>query len=133
MLCILHGFWRPQFPLGDRGRVCKVTIDGTDVPLQEPYPYTDAYNRRFYSVKLKRAAYTYEVAVCIQTGDIVWINGPFKAGEWAEVKIFRRNLKNMLAPGEMVEADAGYHDDRIRNKYTFVNRADMKAKSAARA
>ena len=60
--------------------------------------------------KFKHAALRYEVAVCIQTGDIVWINGPFRANRWPGVNIFRRNLKNKLLPGEMVEADQEYRD-----------------------
>jgi hypothetical protein len=50
----------------------------------------------------------YEVALCIQTGDIVWINGPYEAGMWNDFKIFRDALLTMLAPSERVEADDGY-------------------------
>jgi hypothetical protein len=46
--------------------------------------------------------------VCIQTGDIVWVNGPFKEGKWNDIKLYRRILKEQLLPGEMVEADRGY-------------------------
>jgi hypothetical protein len=54
------------------------------------------------------------VAVCIQTGLIVWINGPFRAGKWPDVNIFRRDLKGKLLPGEMIGADTirgGYSRD----------------------
>jgi hypothetical protein len=37
----------------------------------------------------------------------VWVNGPFKAGKWNNIKLYRRTLKGQLLPGEMVEADRG--------------------------
>jgi hypothetical protein len=41
----------------------------------------------------------------------VWVNGPFKCGSWSDIKIYRRDLKQKLRVGEMVEADSGYQDD----------------------
>jgi hypothetical protein len=47
--------------------------------------------------------------------------------------IFQSNLKHLLAPGEMVEADAIHTcDSRIRGPNDFVSRAERKAKSRAR-
>ncbi len=73
--------------------------------------------------------------MCIQTRDIVWINGPFKAGKWPDLKIFRRNLKQQLLPGEMVEADNGYQGEpyHARTADKFVFRADDRAKQSVRA
>jgi DDE superfamily endonuclease len=53
----------------------------------------------------------YEVALCIRTGDIVWVSGPFPAGQWPDLKIFRLELKHYLGPGERVEADKGYRGE----------------------
>jgi len=53
----------------------------------------------------------YEVGIAIQTGWIVWINGPFKAGSWHDIEVFRAGLKPKLQnenKGERVEADSGY-------------------------
>ena len=108
-------------------------MDGTDCNVQEPRPWITAVNKTWYSHKFKRAGFRYEVAVCIQTCDIVWINGPFKCGTWADVKIFRRNLKQKLAPGEMVEADGGYKDDKCRVPDDIVSRADARAKDRSRS
>jgi hypothetical protein len=50
----------------------------------------------------------YEIGICIKTGDILWVNGPFMCGSWLDIKIYRRDLKQKLRVGEMVEADSGY-------------------------
>ena len=46
--------------------------------------------------------------MCIQTGQIVWVNDPFPCGTWSDINIFRSGLKHMLEPGEKAEADNGY-------------------------
>lgn len=114
----------------DRGRTCRVTIDCLDCRLLEPIPFS----KRWYTKKFNGPGFRYEVAVCIQTGWIVWINGPFRCGEMPDITIFRRDLKQMLAPGEMVECDGGYRgDDSCRNKFIYLSENDRKAKSEARA
>jgi hypothetical protein len=114
----------------DRGRTCKLTVDGTDCQINEPHPFSKSW----YSHKHKSAGLRYEVAVCIQTGDICWVNGPFKCGSWPDLKIFRRDLKHRLVAGEMVECDGGYRGDpKCRHKDVIFNRSDLGAKKAARA
>ena len=109
-------------------------VDGTDFSIAEPWPWRDGYNEKFFSKKIQGAAFRYEVATCIQTGDIVWVNGPFKAGRWHDLTIYRRDLKHLLAPGEMVEADKGYRgDETIRNPRTVFSRADKRAKELVHA
>jgi len=49
----------------------------------------------------------YEVGICIQTGWIVWIHGPFPPGQWPDIKIAH---KSILEPGETYLADGGYKD-----------------------
>jgi hypothetical protein len=50
----------------------------------------------------------YEMATCIQKGDIVWTNGSFPAGRWSDAKIFQYKLRQMHDNEEMVEADGTY-------------------------
>jgi hypothetical protein len=92
----------------DRERTCKIIVDGTDCAISEPWPWESSFNRQFFSKKLNGAAVKNEFGVCIQTGDIVWVDWPFKAGKWHEIMVYRRNLKGLLHPGEMVEADIVY-------------------------
>ena len=89
------------------GSQCLLSVDGTDFRINEPSPFS----RLWYSHKFNHAALRYEVAICIQTGEIVWINGPFAAGAWPDINIFRGWLKKYLLPGERVEADGGYQGD----------------------
>jgi hypothetical protein len=108
-----------------------VTVDGTDFRIQEPTPFST----KWYSHKFGAAGLRYEVAVCIQTGDIVWIHGPFPCGAWPDIKIFRNRLKQALAHGEKVEADNGYRGERgtVRTADDYVSQVDKKAKQRARA
>ncbi|CAB9517840.1 unknown protein [Seminavis robusta] len=50
----------------------------------------------------------YEIAVCIQTGWIVWINGPFPCGEWVDIAISLSSLVHMFEGDERAVADKGY-------------------------
>jgi DDE superfamily endonuclease len=117
--------------LGSGYKTCLVTVDGTDCPIYEPRPFSKAW----YSHKLKGPGLRYEVAVCIQTGDIVWFSGGFPCGRWPDLKIFRRALKQMLNVGEMVEADKGYRGEPscVRTPTDWVSYVDRKAKSRARS
>ena len=63
--------WDNRF-LGNIGNDALVTIDGTDLKAQK------RYDKRFFSHKFKSGGLRYEVGVCIVTGHIVWINGPFR-------------------------------------------------------
>ena len=104
-----------------------MSVDGTDFLILKRRPHSG--EKKYYSHKLRHAALGYEVAVCIQTGHLVWINGPFPAGSFPDIKIFRRNLKGQLLPGEMVEADKGYRgDEPVRHSKVVVSRSDARAK-----
>jgi hypothetical protein len=82
---------------------CFVAVDGTDMAILEPWPY----NPVWWSHKFNGAGIKYEVATCIKTGDIVWLNGPFPCA-MQDREIFDWGLKTKLIPGEKVEADSGY-------------------------
>ena len=52
------------------------------------------------------------MAICIQTGWIVWTNGPFPCGSFPDSKIFlQEGLKFELGENERVEVDNGYRGD----------------------
>lgn len=107
-----------------------MTIDGVDCRIEEPAPF----DKKWHSHKFKGPGLRCEVCVCIQTGDICWINGPFKCGRWNDVMTFRGNLKQLLAPGEMAECDGGYKaDPSCRDKHVIMNPSDHRAKNNARA
>jgi hypothetical protein len=115
---------------GDKGKTCKMTVDGTDFMIWQPFPFS----KNWFSHKFKGPGVRYEVGVCIQTGDICWINGPYPCGAWPDIKIFREHLIHRLPPGEKVEADDGYRGEpeKIRTPGIAVSQADLRAKKRAR-
>ena len=98
--------------LGDAYDRCLVTVDGTHFRIKNQInKETGNYIRAWFSHKFNAAGVSYEVAVCIKTGDIVWINGPFPAAT-ADISIFRYKLRQLLSPHELVLADRGYQGDK---------------------
>ena len=51
------------------------------------------------------------MGVSINTGYIVWYNGPYPAGMMPDTKIYFRNLRWMLDPSEKIVSDKGYIRD----------------------
>lgn len=66
---------------------------------------------------------SYQVAICIQTGDMVWVEGPFAPGwETANrtanfIRVYRSGVKKQLRYGEMVVANP---DDECKDR-TVLN------------
>ena len=72
--------------------------------------------------------------MCIQTGQIVWLNGPFRAGK-NDITIARHALIRALDEGEMIEADGGYAGEEhyIKVPKDVSSREQTKIKQAARS
>lgn len=81
-----------------------MSVDGTDCMIA----YQQAAPEAFYTYKHNCSGLRYEIGVCIRTGDIVWVMGPFPCGDWPDIEIFRYALKQLLEENERVEADDGY-------------------------
>lgn len=110
------------------GRPCYLSVDCTDCPTFEPHPF----NTEMYSHKFNGPALKYEVAVCIRTGYICWINGPFVASE-SDITIFRNGLSNELG-NEVVEADRVYKGlDKAMLPEQGLTSAARKQKSNSRS
>ena len=73
-----------------------ISVDGKDFRIFEHKPF----NRQLWSQKFYGPALRYEVAICIHTGYIVWINGPFHAGIFPDIRIFNLELRNLIPNGE---------------------------------
>lgn len=114
----------------DVGALCLITIDGTDFLIYEPTPWS----AKWFSHKLNHAGLRYEVGVCIQTGWIVWINGPYPAGDWPDLNIARDGVCDALAPDEIFLADGTYADGHgWCDTPTGQENADQWMKGKARA
>ena len=93
----------------DKGNDCLITTDGTDFQI------ATQKGKDWYSFKFKKSGLRYEVSLCILTGEIVWINGPFEAGKWTDICIFRSAQMSELSSNERVEADDGYRGEAPRH------------------
>ena len=93
--------------MNDNDQRALVTLDGTDCPINCPMPF----DKKWYSYKFRDSGLRYEVAVCINTGYIVWYYGPFPCGMANDVSIYRMGLKQLLTPGERILADKGYRGE----------------------
>ena len=100
--------------------------------IYEPRPF----NKKWFSKKFKGPGVRYEVAICIQTGWIVWINGPFPCGEWPDRKIALSDIVEMLEGDERVVADNGYrgHPHYFDTPWRWLDNVHQRVrKSLARA
>ena len=85
---------------------CFISVDGRNYPVFESWPFST----KMFSHKLNGPGVKYEVAVCIKTQRIVWINGPF-VGSKHDGTIFRTDLSPLLFDDKAVECDRGYGGD----------------------
>ena len=115
-----HGF--------DGTAKCLLSVDGIDCMINEPWPFEE----KWYSQKFNGPAVKYELGVCIKTGYIVWINGPF-VGSANDGTICKNGLLTFLADDEGVEVDAGYTGDhKFKRPETASSRVGRKQKSVVR-
>jgi hypothetical protein len=107
-----------------------ISVDGVDCGIKEPYPF----NTSIFSQKLNGPAYKYEIGLCIVTGDIVWVNGPFEAGRH-DATIFKEDgLRDSLCDDEGIEVDAVYQDDeKFKSPNVSQSRKDRRQKSQVRS
>jgi len=88
-----------------------VTVDGTDFRIFEQRK--PCFWTGWWSEKFNHPGVRYEICVSIINGDIVWINGPFPAGAFSDLKIFRQKLMMWLGATEKVDADEGYEGESL--------------------
>ena len=99
--------WRNRnmdLPVQGGGWNVRISVNGVDFRISEPKPF----DSKWYSHKFKGPGVRYEVGMCIRTGWIVWVNGPFPCGSWPDLKIAQEWLFKKLEDGEKVIADGGY-------------------------
>ena len=95
---------------------CLMSIDGADFRIPNHGPDFSSHKYK------KKSALRYEVGLCILTGDICWINGPFKAGENNDLGIFVKpgGLRDVLrSHSEVTIADnlyKGHKEASYKNK-----------------
>ena len=72
------------------------------------------------------------MCTCIQTGWIVWINGPFPCGAWNDLKIALNDLVHMFVGDERAVADSGYrgHPHFFDTPWKYLDNVHQKTRKA---
>jgi hypothetical protein len=106
----------------DVGNDCLMSVDGTHfrTPQKGAAKKGNPFGSHNYAGK---SALRYELGVDILMGNLVWIQGPYPAGAWPDIKTFTSCLAHFLEPYKRVEADDGYcgHADKVKCPKNDVN------------
>jgi 16S rRNA G966 N2-methylase RsmD len=65
-------------------------------------------DKRFFSHTKNRAAVKYLVTLAIFSPHVVFIDGPFPAGQFNDIMAFRSCLKDKIKEGKQVIVDGGF-------------------------
>ena len=101
--------WPESHSIGDD--IWVATVDGTMSASNERSHPTLAKDPEQFSFKHKSAGFNVEIAVSIKESRCIWINGPYKAGKYADRVIFKApgGLRDKLVSvGKKAIADGGY-------------------------
>lgn len=87
-----------------------MTVDGTHFRTEEPSHPELPKDTSYFSFKHHCAGFNYELGVALRESKLVWMNGPYEAGKYNDIKIFREEgLKAKLqSTGKMAIGDHGY-------------------------
>ena len=58
-----------------------MTVDGTHIWIAEPGHEEYSQDSKYFSHKFNKAGVNYELGIAIASGRLLWMNGPFKAGQ----------------------------------------------------
>ena len=94
-----------------------LSVDGVHCRIHKPRTQPSS---GWYSKKFNKAGLVYELGVSIYHNKIVWINGPFPAGQ-NDMKVFRKGLMEKIPAGRRAIGDEGYRGEpsKVSTKNTF--------------
>eukprot|EP00531_Pseudo-nitzschia_arenysensis_P002864 CAMPEP_0116130474 /NCGR_PEP_ID=MMETSP0329-20121206/8500_1 /TAXON_ID=697910 /ORGANISM="Pseudo-nitzschia arenysensis, Strain B593" /LENGTH=298 /DNA_ID=CAMNT_0003624857 /DNA_START=225 /DNA_END=1121 /DNA_ORIENTATION=- len=102
-----------------------LSVDGVHCRIHEPRTQPSS---GWYSKKFNKAGLTYELGVAIYHNKIVWINGPFPAGQ-NDIKVFRKpgGLMSKIPDDCRAIGDEGYRGEptKVSTRNTF-NSVELK-------
>ena len=87
-----------------------MSVDGVHFVTYEPNHDQFPKDSSYFSYKHHAAGFNYEIGISLYESKLVWFNGPFKAGDFNDIKMFTDGgLKDKLQSlKKMVIADHGY-------------------------
>ena len=68
----------------------------------------------------------------LSSSSIVWAHGPFAAGKYPDLSIFRSHMCEILAENERVLADRGYRNSRCLTPYDCIENRKVHSDPRAR-
>jgi hypothetical protein len=96
-----------------------LSVDGVHCRIHEPRTQPSS---GWYSKKFNKADLVYEIGVAIYTSKIVWVNGPFPAGQ-NDMKVFRKpgGLMSRIPDNCKAIGDEGYRGEpsKVSTKNEF--------------
>lgn len=110
-----------------------LSVDGTHCPILEQRK--DGFNPDYFSHKLNGPGYAYEIGLHLHESKLLWLAGPYPAGD-SDLVIFRKpnGLKSKLLDGMIIVADMGYQNEDQVNVRNELDNNEVKAfKERARA
>eukprot|EP00980_Cylindrotheca_fusiformis_P020427 scaffold7476_cov68-Cylindrotheca_fusiformis.AAC.4 len=109
------------------------TVDGVHCRICEPRKDPSS---KWYSKKFNKAGLAYEIGIAVYHNRIVWVNGPFPAGE-NDKKIFDKpeGLASRLKAHQRVIGDEGYRGapEKVSTRNTFDSIEVKEFKKRAKA
>jgi hypothetical protein len=100
-----------------------MTVDGTDfcIPQKGIVKKKNAFVSHKYAGK---SDLRYKLGLDILAGNLVWIQGPYRAGKYTNIKIFNMFLNHFLELGKWDKANKSYqgHVDKIKCPETTQTR-----------
>lgn len=110
------------------------TIDGIHCQIYEPRTEP---SKTWYSHKLNKPGLTYELCIDLRRQNLVWINGPFKAGV-NDITVARmlNGILSKIPFGKKIIGDKGYRGEydkiTVPNKHDSKNVQAYKSRASAR-
>jgi hypothetical protein len=109
------------------------TVDGVHCRIFEPRTIPSS---KWYSKKYNKAGLMYEIGVAIHHNRIVWMNGPFPAGENDKMVFDKPNgMASKLKSHQKVIGDEGYRGapKKVSTRNTFDSQEMKEFKRRAKA
>lgn len=104
----------PEDNFGDD--ILVISVDGTHCWINEPVHPEFSQDSGMFSHKFQHAGLDYELGISLTESKLVWMNGPFPAGNSDRQIFVEQGLKDKLvATGKKAIGDAGYvgHQEAI--------------------
>ena len=122
------------FGSGEHQEFFIVSVDGVHCKINEPRSQPSS---GWFSKKSNGAGLTYELGVAVYHNKIVWVNGPFPAGQ-NDITVFRKpdGLLSKIPPNCRAIGDEGYRGEpskvSTRNQFNSVELKQFQSRVRAR-